>query len=130
MSLSRIGDLSERLTVPTWLEILLHAAGAAVVLAYLNFFLGVIPWENDAWGFYIAWEGGLYDISWLDRYAYVYSPAFAQAIAPFGGLDWEVYRFGWIVIQLIAPISTNSSARLLVCSTDITTITNTTTGKP
>ena len=34
MSLSRIGDLSQRLSIPPWLAIMLHAAGAAVVLSY------------------------------------------------------------------------------------------------
>jgi Glycosyltransferase family 87 len=49
----------------------------------------------DARGFWIAWEGGLYDIPWRTNEAYVYSPAFAQLLWPFTLLPWPVFAGAW-----------------------------------
>ena len=49
----------------------------------------------DARGFWIAWEGGLYDSPWRTNEAYVYSPAFAQILWPFTLLPWPVFAAGW-----------------------------------
>jgi hypothetical protein len=49
----------------------------------------------DARGFWMAWEGGLYDIPWRTNEAYVYSPAFAQLLWPFTLLPWPVFAAGW-----------------------------------
>ena len=49
----------------------------------------------DARGFWIAWDGGLYDIPWGEYEAYVYSPAFAQLLWPFTLLPWPVFAAGW-----------------------------------
>jgi hypothetical protein len=49
----------------------------------------------DAYGIWNAWDGGLYDIPWLEYEAYVYSPAFAQVIYPLTLLPWEVFAALW-----------------------------------
>jgi hypothetical protein len=81
---------------------LLHVAGAVVVVAYVNHLVGRGPWNNDAWGFWSAWQGGLYDIPWLDVWAYVYSPAFAQVIWPLSLLEWETFWLIWLLLQFAA----------------------------
>lgn len=47
-------------------------------------------WENDAYGYWVAWNGGLYDIPWLVHGAYTYSPAIAQATYPWTLLAWKL----------------------------------------
>ena len=47
-------------------------------------------WENDAYGYWIAWHGGLYDIPWLVHGAYTYSPAVAEAMYPWTLLSWKI----------------------------------------
>jgi hypothetical protein len=54
----------------------------------------------DARGFWIAWDGGLYDIPWGDYEAYVYSPAFAQLLWPFTLLPWPVFAAGWTIASI------------------------------
>lgn len=49
----------------------------------------------DARGYWIAWEGGLYDIPWGEYEAYVYSPAFAQVLWPLTLLPWPVFAAAW-----------------------------------
>ena len=49
----------------------------------------------DAYGIWNAWDGGLYDIPWLEYEAYVYSPAFAQLIYPLTLLPWEAFAALW-----------------------------------
>ena len=49
----------------------------------------------DARGFWIAWQGGLYDIPWRTNEAYVYSPAFAQILWPFTLLPWPIFAATW-----------------------------------
>ena len=82
----------------------LQAAGAIVVAAFAYRAVEVGARMQDSWGFWIAWQGGLYDIAWLDRYAYVYSPAFAQAIAPLSALQWEAFWTVWLLGQLAALV--------------------------
>jgi hypothetical protein len=54
----------------------------------------------DARGFWMAWEGGLYDIPWRTNEAYVYSPAFAQVLWPFTLLPWPVFAAGWTLAAI------------------------------
>jgi len=54
----------------------------------------------DARGFWIAWDGGLYNIPWGDYEAYVYSPAFAQLLWPFTLLPWPVFAAGWTLASI------------------------------
>jgi hypothetical protein len=79
-------------------------------LAYLALvWLGVAPYAApvpdygpmfDARGFWIAWDGGLYDIPWRTNEAYVYSPAFAQLLWPFTMLPWPVFAAGWTLAAI------------------------------
>jgi hypothetical protein len=54
----------------------------------------------DARGFWIAWEGGLYDIPWRTNEAYVYSPVFAQLLWPFTLLPWPVFAGAWTLAAI------------------------------
>ena len=54
----------------------------------------------DARGFWIAWDGGLYDIPWRTNEAYVYSPAFAQILWPFTLLPWPLFAAGWTLAAI------------------------------
>ena len=54
----------------------------------------------DARGFWIAWEGGLYDIPWRTNEAYVYSPAFAQILWPFTLLPWPIFAGAWTLAAI------------------------------
>jgi Glycosyltransferase family 87 len=74
-------------------------------LAYIALvWLGIAPYAPpvpeygpmfDARGFWIAWDGGLYDIPWGEYEAYVYSPAFAQLLWPFTLLPWPIFAALW-----------------------------------
>jgi hypothetical protein len=90
-----------------------NVAADALVLAgllYIAFvWLGVAPYAPpvpdygpmfDARGFWIAWDGGLYDIPWRTNEAYVYSPAFAQLLWPFTLLPWPVFAAGWTLAAI------------------------------
>lgn len=94
------GRMSVHRVVPA-AHLLASLIGLAVVLLHA-WMLGVAPWENDAYGFYVAWEGGLYDIPWLEHGAYVYAPPFAQAIAPLLLLPWEAFWAIWVALQTAA----------------------------
>jgi hypothetical protein len=54
----------------------------------------------DARGFWIAWDGGLYDIPWRTNEAYVYSPAFAQVLWPLTLLPWPVFAGLWTLAAI------------------------------
>lgn len=54
----------------------------------------------DAYGMWNAWDGGLYDIPWLEYEAYVYSPAFAQLIYPLTLLPWELFAALWTALAI------------------------------
>jgi hypothetical protein len=54
----------------------------------------------DARGFWIAWEGGLYDIPWRTNEAYVYSPAFAPILWPFTLLPWPIFAGAWTLAAI------------------------------
>jgi hypothetical protein len=104
MTTVRRGVAAERIRtglVANW-QLIAHVAGGWVVILYFLEFMDRGPWFNDAYGFWTAWNGGLYDIPWLEHLAYVYSPAFAQAIAPISWLPWESFWTFWIAIQFVA----------------------------
>lgn len=83
------------------MRLVLSAIGLVVVVVYA-WTLAIDPWQNDAYGFYVAWEGGLYDIPWLDHGAYVYAPPFAQLILPLLALPWEAFWAIWVGLQTAA----------------------------
>jgi hypothetical protein len=55
---------------------------------------------GDSFGYWNAWEGGLYDIPWLTNGAYVYSPAFAQLTWPLSLLPWPVWAISWTLASI------------------------------
>ena len=90
-----------------------QAVGDALTIAGLLYialvWLGIAPYAQpipdygpmfDARGFWIAWDGGLYDIPWGEYEAYVYSPAFAQLLWPFTLLPWPVFAAGWTLAAI------------------------------
>lgn len=104
MTTAREGDAAERIRtglVANW-QLIAHLAGAVIVILYVVELVDRGPWFNDAYGFWMAWDGGLYDIPWLDHGAYVYSPAFAQGIAPLASLPWETFWLAWMLLQFAA----------------------------
>jgi len=90
-----------------------QAVGDALTIAGLTYialvWLRIVPYAPpvpdygpmfDARGFWIAWDGGLYDIPWGEYEAYVYSPAFAQLLWPFTLLPWPVFAAGWTLASI------------------------------
>jgi hypothetical protein len=90
-----------------------QAVGDALTIAGLTYialvWLRIVPYAApvpdygpmfDARGFWIAWDGGLYDIPWGQYEAYVYSPAFAQLLWPFTLLPWPVFAAGWTIASI------------------------------
>jgi hypothetical protein len=93
--------------------VLLRAGAAGLTVAGLTYialvWLRLAPYAPpvpdygpmfDARGFWIAWQGGLYDIPWRTNEAYVYSPAFAQMLWPFTLLPWAVFAAGWTLAAI------------------------------
>jgi hypothetical protein len=75
---------------------------AAFVLLRL---LGIPPWDRaiDAYAYWNTRDGVFYDGSLAGTLgAYLYSPAFAQAIAPLVWLPWTVFLAIWTAIILAA----------------------------
>ena len=92
---------------------ILSAVGAGLTIAGLSYialvWLGLAPYAQpvpdygpmfDARGFWIAWQGGLYDIPWGEYEAFVYSPAFAQLLWPFTLLPWPVFAGLWTLAAI------------------------------
>lgn len=90
-----------------------QAAGTGLTIAGLVYvamvWLRVAPYAPpvpdygpmfDARGFWIAWEGGLYDIPWRTNEAYVYSPAFAQILWPVTLLPWPIFAGAWTLAAI------------------------------
>ena len=100
----RFPDLRDRVALSPSVTLALHAAGAIVIGAYITWWLDRGRWMNDTYGFWAAWEGGLYDMPWLERGAYVYSPAFAQAFSPLSALPWESVWTIWLLVQVAALV--------------------------
>jgi hypothetical protein len=78
------------------------------ILVVVDVGLGIAqrpPWNNDAAGIYASVRGDLYAIPWLDHGAYVYSPAFAQAIWPLAMLPWQPFWAIWVTLQLVILVA-------------------------
>src|SRR4051794_6322351 len=77
--------------------------------------LSVPPWDRavDAYAYWGTRDGSLYDGALAGSIgAYLYSPAFAQAIAPLVALPWPVFLAAWTAILLAAYRWTVSLAAL------------------
>jgi hypothetical protein len=83
-------------------------AGAYALIFLLGLFRGVAGF--DAHAYWAAWSNGLYSASPEQRDAYLYSPAFAEAIWPLTLLPWFVFYGLWVVgtaatfVWLLAPL--------------------------
>ncbi|MEO5966580.1 MAG: glycosyltransferase family 87 protein [Candidatus Limnocylindrales bacterium] len=76
-------------------------AGAFILLR----FLGVPPWDRavDAYAYWATRDGSMYDGSLAGSLgAYLYSPAFAQLLAPIVWLPWTLFLGTWTTILLAA----------------------------
>ena len=84
----------------------LHVAtlfGSLILTAVIYGGIITHPMHGDADAYYTAWSAGLYDYRALgDAYAYLYSPAFAQAIWPLTQLPWEAFYVFWTLMLLAA----------------------------
>lgn len=94
--------------------VILHLLGNALTVAGLVYialvWTGAAPYAppvtdvagpmGDSYGYWNAWEGGLYDIPWLTNGAYVYSPAFAQLTWPLTLLPWPVWAVSWTAASI------------------------------
>jgi hypothetical protein len=75
---------------------------AAFVLLRL---LGVAPWDRgvDAYAYWSTRDGLMYDGSLAGTLgAYLYSPAFAQVLAPIVWLPWTLFLGVWTAVLLLA----------------------------
>lgn len=55
----------------------------------------------DAWAYWDAWRGAMYDGSVGDSGQYLYSPAFAQAIWPLAQTTWPLFASVFIVLNAV-----------------------------
>jgi hypothetical protein len=101
--------MSARVSGWSWWHAVRDALTVAGLIYILAVWLGVAPYAPpvpeygpmfDARGFWIAWEGGLYDIPWRANEAYVYSPAFAQVLWPFTLLPWAGFAALWTIAAI------------------------------
>ena len=76
--------------------------------------LDIYPWTAlawDAWAYWLTRDGPNYTISQQGNVgAYLYSPAFAQAIAPLVALPWPLFTAIWTAFEL--PLIVWLSGRL------------------
>jgi hypothetical protein len=102
-----------------WLLGLIASLVAAISVAHVG--LGV-----DAHAYWSAWRHHLYSQPPESRDAYLYSPAFAQAIWPFTLLPWPVFCGLWtavaagIYVWLLAPLPLRWRVpALLACTLEV-----------
>jgi hypothetical protein len=80
-------------------------------------------WGVDSHAYWAAWQGAMYDRSPDTLDAYLYSPAFAEAVWPLTRLPWPV--FGWLwalavvtaLVVLLKPLGWPWVFALLLCCT-------------
>ncbi len=88
--MTAVRSLSARIRVGALRPMTLIQLAAVAILLVTWYRVALDRWENDAYGYWIAWQGGLYDVPWLVHGAYTYSPAFAQAIYPWTLIPWKL----------------------------------------
>lgn len=95
-------------------------AAAAVAVALVSIFAGPVtgPWPTgrDAFCYWLPSLTSPYSFSnWTAPVAYVYSPAFLQALAPLKLLSWQAFLVAWTTI-LVAAIRYLSGPRLFAAA--------------
>ena len=78
------------------------AAVPLVVLQAVAF--AMRPVGPDDMAYWLTRSGELYDIGWNERFAFVYSPAFAQAIAPLAILSFPAFHAALVIAQVAALV--------------------------
>jgi hypothetical protein len=87
---------------------LLWLVATAYALVFVLAFRGVAGFDSHA--YWAAWSNHLYSASPEQRDAYLYSPAFAEALWPLSLLPWFVFYGLWVVgtaatfVWLLAPL--------------------------
>jgi hypothetical protein len=82
----------------TFRRLSLLLAAAVVVVTILRVVMG--GHGADGHIYWAAWQGEMYDVAWHDWDAYVYSPAFAQALGPLSLLAWPAFLIVWTTMQV------------------------------
>ena len=73
----------------------------------------------DARAYWLTRSGDLYaTASVTDKYAYLYSPAFAQVISPLTALDWQSFLVLWTALQGAALVAVAGPLTLPVLLTE------------
>jgi hypothetical protein len=73
----------------------------------------------DARAYWLTRSGDLYATAAVtDKYAYLYSPAFAQVISPLTALDWQPFLVLWTAIQGAALVAVAGPLTLPVLLTE------------
>ena len=96
-TLTRIADWRPVIPALAWTAFVM--LGMWTLLRTVNGGHGV-----DAEAYWDAWDGAMYERAWQESMAYVYSPAFAQAIWPLALLEWPVFLTVWTVLELFALV--------------------------
>jgi hypothetical protein len=93
-------------------------------------FAAVAAWHANSFGwdshaYWRAWRGTMYGAAPMTRDAYLYSPAFAQAIRPMAYLPWPVFAVIWsallavVLAWLLAPLRWWAVPLWLACLPEI-----------
>jgi hypothetical protein len=115
---------------PLRVRALRHALWIAVGLftIYVVGILMSVGLGLDSHAYWAVWRNGLYTAAPEQRDAYLYSPAFAQALWPLTLLPWPVFCGLWMLMStaayawLLAPLGTRwAFPLLLVCVQEIVT---------
>lgn len=95
---------------------------AAVVFSCMFAAIGVRRWNTlDAHAYWAVWQHPFYNLPPGSPDAYLYSPAFAQALWPFTHLPWPVFSGLWMAVLtaatvwLIAPLKGWAVPVFLAC---------------
>jgi len=83
----------------------MYALACAIVISWQP---GGFGWDSHA--YWLAWRRAMYTTGPMTRDAYLYSPAFAQAMRPLTLLQWPVFAVLWSILLglvlawLLAPL--------------------------
>ena len=97
-----------RFTLPSilgsgpWWARAANSVALAILTGYLVYFTSVGAHAGDAHAYWAADFADPYTTGVNEEDAYLYSPAFLQAIAPLKLLPWEVFWATWVVFNLAA----------------------------
>lgn len=84
------------------------ALGALLLVAIAQLREPAVPWLT--WDSHVYWQASLSNDLYANALvgeigAFLYSPAFAQLIAPAGLLPWPVFLFGWAMLSIAVAVA-------------------------